>query len=196
MKIPGMRIVVGQDLTKYIILGAPSGFGGLSSQEPLVLIDDIVVNDMMGGPAAQIEALNPVEIENIEVTKYGNGAAYGARGGNGVISIHTRNGSSGGSSIVSWYDKNMLQPIRKAGFSATKKFNSPDYSTPENTTSVPDYRSTIYWNPSLTTDGKKLTSISFFAADLPTQYRIVVEGVTASGKAVRGEKILMIRKLP
>lgn len=196
MKIPGLRIIVGRDLTKYIILGSPSTFGSISAQEPLVLIDGIVVNDMMGGPAAQIEALNPFEIENIEVTKYGNGAAHGARGGNGVISIHTRKGSSGGNSIVSWYDQRMLQPIRRAGFSATKKFSSPDYSTPENTKSLPDYRPTLYWNPSLITDGKNPTSISFFAADLPTQYRIVVEGVTAAGKAVRGEKMLIIRKLP
>jgi hypothetical protein len=90
----------------------------------------------------------------------------------------------------------MLQPIRKAGFSDIMKFSSPDYSTPENASSVPDYRSTIYWNPSIMTDGKSPTSISFFAADLPTQYRIVIEGVTASGKTVRGEKILSIRKLP
>lgn len=196
MKIPGMRIIVAQDLTKYIILGAPSGFGDIKSQEPLVLIDNIVVNDMFGGPAAQIDMLNPNEIENIEVTKYGNGASYGARGGNGIISIHTRRGTLNENTATRWYDKSMLQRVHKPGFSATKKFRSPDYSTPERMNAVPDYRSTIYWNPSVTTDGKKPTTVSFFAADLPTQYRIVVEGVTAAGRPVRGEKIVVIKKLP
>jgi hypothetical protein len=35
-------------------------------------------------------------------------------------------------------------------------------------------------------------TVSFYAADIPTNYRIVVEGVTADGQAIRGEKIIVV----
>ena len=200
VKIPGLRIfIVNRNgfPSKVISLGSPSSFGGAKSVEPLVLIDQVVVNDLPGGVAEQIENLRPVEIESIEVSRFGGSAVYGARGGNGVISIKTSRGNSEGSSIgVTAYDKSMLKPFHAKGFSTTRKFRSPDYSDLEKSANLPDYRSTIYWNPALATDGKKPVEISFFAADLATRYRIVVEGVTRDGNAVRREKIITIEKLP
>jgi hypothetical protein len=38
--------------------------------------------------------------------------------------------------------------------------------------------------------------VKFYAADQPTTYRAVVEGVTAEGNPVRGEKLIFIRKNP
>jgi len=200
MRVPGLRIIISSDqdgfLRKNIILGGPSSFGGLQTQEPLVLIDKVVVNDMAGGPAEQISRLSPAEIESVEVTKYGNSAAYGARGGNGVISIFTRRGPSEGNASIGTYDKSQLQPIHTSGFSNVKEFIMPDYASLGRDYALPDYRSTIYWNPSVSIDGKNPGTISFYAADLTTQYRIVVEGITPDGSAIRGEKIISIRKLP
>ncbi|MBA4057748.1 MAG: hypothetical protein C0490_23740, partial [Marivirga sp.] len=152
--------------------------------------------NLPGGPAAQIEMLRPSEIESIEVSKFGGSAAFGARGGNGVISIHTDKGNSGTNAGINAYDKSMLKPFKMAGFSSSKKFKSPDYSDPYKNSNLPDYRSTIYWNPSISTDGTSPCEISFFAADLTTQYRIVVEGITSDGKAFKGEKIIRIQKSP
>jgi hypothetical protein len=63
MKVPGFRVIVQNDASgfpvKYLLLGGASSFGNIKTQEPLVLIDNVVVNDMMGGPAAAVEALNP-----------------------------------------------------------------------------------------------------------------------------------------
>ena len=36
--------------------------------------------------------------------------------------------------------------------------------------------------------------ISFYAADLPTQYRIVVEGITNDGRIVHGEKLVTVEE--
>lgn len=195
IKVPGLR-VIGAPPGKYLLLSGSSGFGSFKDQEPLVLIDGLVVNDLEGGPAEQISQLSPQEIDHIEVTKFGMGASYGARGGNGVISIYTRKGySDEEKSGLGSYDKSKLQKIHMAGYSTTKKFSSPDYSA-EDRYDLPDYRSTIYWNPMITLDGENPNVISFFAADLVTEYRIVVEGVTDEGNALRGEKTISVRKLP
>ena len=198
MKIPGFRVMIRNVNglpVKYLMLGSVSTFGGgAKAIEPLVLIDNIVVNDMMGGPAAAIEMLNPAEVEKVEVSKFGNNAAYGARGGNGVIAIHTGRKPVAAAGLGA-YNKASLIPLPIKGFSTARKFVAPDYSTQEKNVSVTDNRSTIYWNPSLDTrDGA--AKVSFYAADNVTRYRIVVEGVTPAGKPLRGEKIITVGKLP
>jgi hypothetical protein len=199
-RVPGLRIIIGNKdgfLTKYLILGGPSSFGGLQTQEPLVLIDGLVVNDMPGGPAAQIERLSVAEIESVEVTKFGNGAAYGARGGNGIIAIHTRRGAPDQQySSAGTYDKRLLTPLPIKGFSSPRKFTAPDYSTSPPSTAGLDNRATLYWNPDLSFDGTTPCTISFFTSDTGTPYRIVVEGIMADGSPVHGEKIVSAKENP
>lgn len=199
MKVPGFRVIIrdnGGLPQKYIILGGGmNSFGSTKTQEPLVLIDRVIVNDMIGGPAAQVEMINPAEVEKVEIIKYGNTAAYGARGGNGVILISTGRRQIAEKPGFAEYDKSLLVPVPIKGFSSIRKFISPDYSTPEKNVAIPDNRSTIYWNPSIQIKDKAEV-VSFFAADSPTRYRIVVEGVNAQGQPVRGEKIITVGKLP
>lgn len=196
MKVPGLRVIirfVNGFPVKYLSLSGISSFGKMSAQEPLVLIDNVVVNDMIGGPAQQLEQLNPAEIERVEVSKFASGAAYGARGGNGVISIYTGRTRLAERSALGAYDKSLLKPVPVKGYSVIRKFISPDYSNPENNVAIPDTRTTIYWNPSVQKNDQPVV-VYFFAADTPTRYRVVVEGVTKDGNAVRGEKIVTIRK--
>jgi len=72
--------------------------------------------------------------------------------------------------------------VKVGGFTATRKFISPNYRGALKLDTKPDYRSTIYWNPSVTTNVEKgEATFYFFAADSETTYRVVVEGVTARG---------------
>jgi len=58
------------------------------SQEPLYVVDDVVVQP---GPEGSLSWLNPEDVATIEVLKYDSDTAiYGLRGGNGVIRIKTR----------------------------------------------------------------------------------------------------------
>jgi TonB-dependent SusC/RagA subfamily outer membrane receptor len=58
------------------------------SQEPLYVVDDVVVQP---GPEGNLSWLNPEDVATIEVLKYDSDTAiYGLRGGNGVIRIKTR----------------------------------------------------------------------------------------------------------
>lgn len=60
----------------------------MSSNEPLVVIDDVPINI---GDGATLRAINPRDIASIEVIKDPAGLAlYGVRGANGVIVITTK----------------------------------------------------------------------------------------------------------
>lgn len=49
-------------------------------------------------------------------------------------------------------------------------------------TSQLDVRATVYWQGNVQTDENGKANLSFFAADLPTTYRIVVQGVAEKGQ--------------
>lgn len=79
-----------------------------------------------------------------------------------------------------------FQALKLKGFDTPRVFKSPSYDSISGNNSTIDYRSTIYWNPDVTTDaGSGMATISFWSADLPTTYRIVVEGITQNGVTVR-----------
>ena len=61
--------------------------------EPLVVIDGVPRS------TAEFQRLNPTDIENVSVLKDASAAIYGVRGGNGVILVTTRKGSSGKSEV-------------------------------------------------------------------------------------------------
>lgn len=196
-KVPGMQIhyVIENGLPRKYLLFGISTFSAGTSQEPLLLIDGVPIPTTGGdlSVAERISSMSPYEIERIDVLKSGLAAAYGARGGNGVIAIYTRNKPP--QTKVPALDKSKMKPVGVAGFSSFKKFTPVDYAQ-ANDPAKKDYRSLIYWNPQVHLDGKKPAALTFYAADLPTTYRIVVEGVTASGKPVRAEKLIAIAKAP
>jgi TonB-linked SusC/RagA family outer membrane protein len=89
-RVPGANIVSFSGRpgeSPAIILRGPTSINGQDrSQEPLYIVDGVIIN---GG----LQTLNPEDIESVEVVK---GAAasslYGARAGTGVIQITTKSG--------------------------------------------------------------------------------------------------------
>jgi hypothetical protein len=187
-RVPGLRVVNG-----LLLLGPPTGYGAGRSEDvqPLVLIDGTAINssESFESVVDRISAMSAQEIERIEVYKYSSGAVYGSRGATGIISITTRISSD----YPSLDERIKFDGIKIQGFSASKKFYSPDYANPTDNVRA-DYRSTIYWNPYVRTSDNNQAQISFYAADLPTQYRIVVEGITNDGRIVHGEKLITVEE--
>jgi hypothetical protein len=198
-RVPGLHIItfLGGDAMpkKYIFFSGTSTLqGSPEAKEPVVLIDGIVVNAGDGGTADRISQLNPNEIDRIEVIKFGNGAAYGARGANGVIAIYTRNTYKvKGKTRAPLYKEEKLVTLNLHGYASPRNFSAPDHSVGGEAQGVPDYRATLYWKPLVVMDEHNQATITFFAADLPTRYRIVAEGFTADGVPVRGEKIITVK---
>jgi TonB-dependent SusC/RagA subfamily outer membrane receptor len=183
-RIPGFRAS-----GNFLQLGPPiSPNTDPSTSEPLVVVDGIIVNTPDGNALVVLSSMSPRDVERIEVLKYGSAAAYGARGANGAIVIYTKKGGREESGAN--YDFNKLQRIKIAGYSATRKFSVPDYST-ESDAQIPDTRTTIYWNPDLKGDNTKTTEVSFYASD-SGRYRIVVEGITSDGIPFRAEKMINV----
>ena len=74
-KIPGVTVV--GDKIRIRETG-PLNEGG----DPLLLVDGIEVNDL--------NAINPNDVDSVEVLKDASASIYGVRGGNGVILITTK----------------------------------------------------------------------------------------------------------
>ena len=178
-----------------LVMGPPlrlrTGMTGLSGNAPLIVIDGIA----QMGADADLDILRDIpirSIDRIDVLKYGASASYGSRAAGGVIAIYTKKGLPRDSEDKS-FDKSKLQAVKWSGYSATSSFISPDYGKPVDNDYF-DYRPTIYWSPAVTTNGKEPSTVSFYAADAVTKYRIVVEGLTAGGVPVRAEKIIEVVK--
>lgn len=193
-RIPGLQVTPfwdenGFQRYKIRIRGGLSTFGYGGTTEPLLLIDGIPLADG-GFIADQLAALNPSAIERIEVITKAN-PMFGVRGTNGVIAVYTTNSGTSATQQQAAVSKK-VQSILVPGYSVPLKFVTPAYATSSDQ-SQPDYRSTIYWNPWVNTSQNKPTaSCEFFTADLPTTYRIVIEGVDSSGRVFHEEKFIEI----
>jgi TonB-dependent SusC/RagA subfamily outer membrane receptor len=84
-KFSGVQVFQGPDGLVVRIRGASSVYG---SNDPLYVIDDMVVQPAAGGA---LVGLNPNDIEKIEVLKdIGQTARWGVQGANGVVLITTK----------------------------------------------------------------------------------------------------------
>jgi hypothetical protein len=67
-----------------------------------------------------------------------------------------------------------------------KEFCSPVYETQiEKESRLPDFRTTLYWNPDISISGEEAT-INFYTSDNRGKYDVVVRGVTKSGEICYG----------
>lgn len=182
-RVPGLVVVNG-----YLRIGTASNFMGPSTTEPMLIVDGIQFTG--GGTDSNYRRLmqiNPEFVERVDVIKYGGAAIYGTRGGNGVIIVTTKGGEyETGKQTSPSLQPEFFKVFKVAGYSKAEKFVSPDHSKSVRDF-VPDNRSTIFWNPKVRTDDVfGIATVSFYAADLVTKYKIVVEGITDFGEPVRG----------
>lgn len=166
------------------------GFSSITGDPtPLFLIDGVPM-DLNESTIELICSIPMQDIDKVEILKGTSAAVYGSRGANGVIAIYTKRGSD-----PVERDNYITRTITKrmVGFSSCREFYSPQY-TPENTdSSKPDHRTTLYWNPNITTEYGK-TELSFFTADDLAYYRIIVEGVTDNGQLCLGSAKFVVNR--
>ncbi len=71
-----------------------------------------------------------------------------------------------------------------------REFKTPVYSKGEVPETRTDFRSTLYWNPSLVVGNSGKTTVEFYAGDDISSFRAVVEGVGVNGQAGRCESLI------
>jgi hypothetical protein len=81
-------------------------------------------------------------------------------------------------SFQSKFQSNAQQVIVNGLYKSKIKI-TPPITAPE----IPDFRTTLYWNPSLILQNGK-ADFSFKTSDVPTEYIIVVMGTSQSGKPI------------
>ncbi|MGJ7031821.1 hypothetical protein [Niabella hirudinis] len=62
-----------------------------------------------------------------------------------------------------------------------KQFYSPRYTTPDEKTTAPDLRTTVYWNPEVITDKSGKARVSFYTSESAGNYMIIVQGTNLVG---------------
>jgi len=174
--LPGVN-VVGNEIT----IRGTSTFTG--STKPLLVVDDIPMD------IDDIDMINVHDIAQIDVLKDAdNTAIWGSRGGNGVIVVFLKDGSTiGKDNTVPFHIKTIL-PL---GYQTSVEFYAPKYDTPEKRNSqAPDLRTTIHWQPDVRTDDQGVASFDFYTADESASYTVIIEGLTNNGKIIRQEGAL------
>jgi hypothetical protein len=139
---------------------------------PLYLIDGVPVFD-----PGIILSMDPAEVKSIKVvsSKYFLGDLVF----DGILDIHT--------------NKNKFDNVRKLKTGIRYEFESvikpaafisPQYNSANLLKNrIPDYRNTIYWNPSIVTDREGISSQSFYTSDETARFDIIVEGISYNGQA-------------
>ena len=106
--------------------------------------------------------------------------------GGTIVFIHTKRGK-----FIPKETPYIKHFINTLGFQKPAEFYAPKYETPAENVK-PDLRTTIHWQPNITTDEHGKASFSFYTANAPATYTVVIEGVTADGKIMyKRDKIVV-----
>lgn len=182
-RVAGVQ-VTGDISNPTVVIRGAANFSG--AVEPLFLLDGMPVDK------SQILSIPVADVDKVDVLKGASAAIYGSRAGGGVISILTKRGDENydwGSDAAPG-----IVIFTKQGYYTAREFYAPKYSEnlPEHVR--PDYRSTVYWNPNITTDENGKASLSFFTSDATdTQLTVQLEGLAFSGSPVVGKWAFDVR---
>ena len=114
---------------------------------------------------------------------------YGMQGANGVINIITRVGVRRGPAEQGANIAN----VTINGYDVPRIFYSPNYENKTNQAFLPDYRSTIFWEPVIRIEKDKSSKLKYYNADNPSLIKIIVEGVTEEGIPVTGKTTYVVK---
>lgn len=160
-----------------------------AGNEPLYVIDGMLINsdggDMstgvtLGPRISALSAINPNDIESIEILKDASATAiYGSRGANGVVLITTKRGKAGTGTVTfdSYYNLqevanklDLLNAAEFADFVNDAKLNAnatPVYVNPKNLGEGTDWQNELFRRAPMTS-----YQLSFSGGDDKTKYAI------------------------
>ncbi len=149
-----------------------TGFQSIGSgraPSPIFVLDGTRV------PQETILALNLREIETVSVLRSAiDLAVFGSEGAGGAIIISTRSGFQD-------FDNSGTDQAKMKGFQQEMTFYSPKYGvTVPQDLEREDNRITLHWEPKLAL-ANGTGNLRFWTNDIPSTYRVVVEGITDTG---------------
>jgi hypothetical protein len=150
---------------------------------PGLFIDGVMIKD-----AAKIASLDPENVEKIDIIreKYyvGDYLFFG------IVNVITRSGDFSYATLPD----NVIR-MHYSAIDSTGSFLSPDYTSDELKRSrIPDFRNTLYWNPSVKPDQDGKARVEFWTSDFASDFVVNIQGFTPEGKMVSAKKIIKVRK--
>lgn len=138
--------------------------------EPVYVIDGVMTDD-----TKYFLSLNPADIITLKLIHDSEKLnAFGLIGKGGLLLIETK--IPGNAANVPRGERSLhLTGLTKAIVRGTVSHSVETLLTP-------DLRTNLLWLPKAATDNKGNGSISFFASDVPGQYKLIGEGITKDGK--------------
>lgn len=154
------------------------GTASITNKNPLFIVDGTPVENFN-------TTINPSDINSITVLQDAAATAmYGSRAANGVVIINSYKNSSSKISFditpKSYIAVEALPQGRLVSYAASREFAYPEYKT-TNTSYRFDYREALFWNPVVETDKNGKAKVEFYNSDANSTFRIITEGIAASG---------------
>ncbi len=143
----------------------------LFTANPQMMIDGVPVFD-----PNRLVTIDPLKLRKLEVynRRYFQGGSFFS----GLLNFTTYKGNLANIEL----DPRALS-IDYEGLQLQREFYSPVYDTPEKIAShLPDYRTLLYWSPTLPPDAKGERHIRFFSSDKKGDYIVVVQGLSVNGQ--------------
>jgi hypothetical protein len=148
------------------------GVGFLSERDPLVLVDGLPFFKMN-----KVFAIDPLKLRKLEVVP--NIYFLGPSTEQGIFSFTSYKGDFGGAEI----DPHAVV-IDYEGLQMQRQFYAPEYDSEQKANSrTPDFRTALYWSPSVVTGADGHKDLSFYTSDLAGKYIGVLQGITNNGEA-------------
>lgn len=175
-KVETIDFFVNTDFARFI-------FDGIDIDYFYYPPEGILDNDYYNYVKVYLDYYNAEDIKGIEVLSNGYSSKYKSLYKSPMdlntytfFEITTKTGA--GPFLKKSANIHMLKPIN---YGSNKIFYSPKYSSKTSSNTLPDYRSTIYWNPNIITKSNGEANLSFFAGDKKGTYTVWIEGTDAGG---------------
>ena len=152
-----------------------------SEMTPYIFLDGVKIKD-----PEIIADLDPSTVEKIDVVaeRYAIGNYFFP----GIVNVITKTADF---SSISLPDYMIRLPYR--AIDPVVSFFSPDYSTEEKKeNAIPDFRNTLYWNPSLKPDKEGKVVAEFWTSDVVSDYEIIVQGINEEGEIITARKFFRV----
>jgi hypothetical protein len=131
-----------------------------------------------------IDAYPMEEIISVSYLDKFESMAAGMGSETGAIILHVRDINARQKFLI-----NSMAEVIVPGYASPVEFYGPDYAV-KNDKEKKDNRTTIAWEPQLQSNSLGDATMSFWTADRQSDYRVVIEGITAEGELLHNEMIL------
>ncbi|MFN1835734.1 hypothetical protein AB2B38_010760 [Balneola sp. MJW-20] len=181
-QLPGVRVNLSENT---ILLNRSIGSLQSGPSPPLIIMDGMEVD------FNTVRYLNTADVKTITVSQSpADLAILGSRAGGGAIIIETRTGAeyAGGLGANRGNESTFVK-----GYQEPARFYAPKYgvNVPRDL-ETPDKRVTLYWNPKVQVTEAGI-QLRYWMNDVPSRYRIVVEGITENGEPFYSTETIRLR---